>query len=503
MKPSLYRLSLTALIFFLLFACLPGERAAAQDATATPENTAASADRPLVVIQSYFLNQDTIRPGQSFILYLSVKNQGTLAAQNLIFGFSGEDFLPQETGGVVAVGSLGSGANKDIAQPLLATYALWGRTNGTVSVRLSYSSPNGESYSEAFIVTLDVLGWSGNSSTVTPTPTATSAPRAQLVVAGYSADVDPLQPGTIFNLNLEVHNLGSGDARSVTMILGGGSFGSTGGDSTPQPGGVSGGSAELSNFAPIGSSNLQFLGDVAPGAVLKTNQKLIVNVSANPGAYTFKLSFAYTDLKGNHIVDDQIITLLVFQIPQIEVNFYRDPGPISAMMPNTLPIQVVNLGRKSAVLGNMTITAENADLSNNVSLVGTLDAGGYFPLDVMFTPQTAGPTQIKVTINYTDDFNQARVIEKSISINVLEGMVITPGAEGPGIEPGTGDGGMPPTVTPVEETFWQKVLRFIKGLVGLDSAPAQPQGMPGDPSPSDGGKPVQPQPLPVVPGGKG
>jgi hypothetical protein len=463
-----------------------------------------TSDRPLVVITSYFLNKDTIAPGDEFILYLAVKNQGALPAQNLIFSYSGEDFLPQETGGVVAVGSLGSGNSKEISQPLLATSSLWGKTNGVIAVQLNYTGSEGEAYSEAFTIVLDVLGWSGDWATATPTLTATALPRAQLVVGNYSTDTDPLQPGTIFTLNMEARNLGSGDARGVTMILGGGGFGSAGTDSTPEPGGVSGSGADLSTFAPIGSSNLQFLGDIAPGASLQISQKLIVNVSANPGAYTFKLSFVYTDLKGNRIVDDQIITLLVLQLPQIEVNFYRDPGPISSMTPNTLPIQVVNLGRKSAVMGSMTVTADNADLMNNVSLVGALDAGGYFPLDVMLIPQTAGPMEIKVTINYTDDFNQGRVIEQTLSIDVLESAPIDPGIEGGGVEPGTGE---MPLAGAMEETFWQKALRFIKGLVGLDSAPPQPAVQPGEILPGEipPGEiiPVDPRQVPVDPGAKG
>lgn len=504
MKPPIFRLCLVGIISFLLIACPPGTPASAQDTTQQP-----SSDRPLVVIQSYFLNQDTISPGQSFILYLSIKNQGALDAHNLIFGFSGEDFLPQETGGVVAVGSLGPGGSKDIAQPLIAGTSLWGKTTGTVQVRLDYAGPAGETYSEAFLVTLDVLGWSGTSATATPTPTATASPRAQMVVSGYFADVDPLQPGTIFNLEMDIQNLGNGDARGVTMVLGGGTSGVTGTESTPQPGGISGSGAELSTFAPLGSSNLQYMGDVPAGAVIQANQQLIVNVSANPGAYTLKLSFVYSDMKGYRIVDDQIITLLIYQVPQIAANFYRDPGVISAGMPNTLPIQVVNLGRKSAVMGNMTITAENAELMNNVTLVGALDAGGYFPLDVMIIPSAPGPMDVTVTINYTDDFNQARTIVQTIPIEVVEGAVISPGMENPGMEPGMGPGGegipVDPVIMPAEETFWQKMLRFFKGLVGLDSAPPQQdvlpgEILPGEIPPSEG---VPGQPVPASPGGKG
>ena len=79
--------------------------------------------------------------------------------------------------------------------------------------------------------------------------------KPQLVITGIETDVDPIQPGSIFNLKLSITNLGKVDAKGVTMVLGGGVTprDQTG---TQQPGGVSGSSGDLTNFAPLGSSNL-------------------------------------------------------------------------------------------------------------------------------------------------------------------------------------------------------------------------------------------------------
>jgi hypothetical protein len=494
-------------ILFLIALVLPAAAAGAQsDDPPTETPSSLPTDRPLVVIESYYLDQDTIQPGDSFTLYLKIHNEGGETAHNLIYTFSGADFLPQETGGVVALGTLGEGQSYEIKQRLAAGQELWGRLRGTVSVQLSYTDLNGLAYSESFTITLDVLGWSGVSSTATPTPTTTAVARPQLVISSYRTDVDPLQPGTLFTLELDIHNLGSSDASSTTMIIGGGGSNIDGG-STPQPGGVSGASGDTSIFAPIGSSNLIFLGDLAAGASTASSQKLVVNVTANPGAYALKLSFVYTDQRGIRLVDDQVITLLIYQLPQVEVNFYRDPGVIFTMQPNQIPVQVVNLGRKSFVFGNMTITTENAELMNNTILVGTLDAGGYFPLDAMLIPQQPGPLDLKVAINYTDDFNQSRTILQTLTLNVEEGAPpMDPGMNpgGPGIEPGAEGfpgGGEVIGGIETEETAWQKVLRFLRGLIGLDSAPAQPGGpgefLPGE-MPSDENPPARP-----APGGKG
>jgi hypothetical protein len=125
----------------------------------------------------------------------------------------------------------------------------------------------------------------------------------------------------------------------------------------------------------------------------------------------------------------------------------------------------------------------------------------------MLIPQQPGPLDLKVAINYTDDFNQSRTILQTLTLNVEEGAPpMDPGMNpgGPGIEPGAEGfpgGGEVIGGIETEETAWQKVLRFLRGLIGLDSAPVQPGGpgefLPGE-MPSDENPPARP-----APGGKG
>jgi len=249
------------------------------------------------------------------------------------------------------------------------------------------------------------------------------------------------------------------------------------------------GGSELSTFAPLGASNVIFLGDVPVGTTISATQKLIVNVTANPGAYPFKLSFIYDDEKGSRQINDQVITLLIYQLPQVEVGFYRDPGIFYTNQMSMLPLQVTNLGRKTAVLGNMRVTSPNADITNNVTLVGSLEPGGYFTLDANLMPFQPGPLNIEVNINYTDDFNQPRTITQTLTVEVMD----MPAPEFPT------DGFPPEPPPPAEETFWQKVLRFLRGLIGLDSAEPTPLPvMPGEQIPPEG-VPGEPIPVPVEP----
>lgn len=473
--------------------------------TATPTNPPSDEPflRPLIVVQSYKASVEDITPGKEFVLDVRLANEGKDTATNIVAVFASGDFIPRETGGVVAVGDLAADDRHRISQPLTTSYDLWGKTVATLQMTVNYTDVRGLTYHETFSITFPIA-WSrvsGLGATATPTPTLTPTPslRPQLVITTYGADVNPLRPGGQFTLELNVQNLGNARAKQVTMILGGGSASGDGSSGTPSPGGLSAGGSDLSRFAPLGTSNIQSLGDLEVGATITARQKLIVNVTTEPGAYPLMVSFTYVDDRNVHFTDDQVITLLVYSPPQLEVSFYRDPGPLMAGQPNLLPIQVVNLGRKPTLLGNMKVTAEGVDFTNNLILVGMLEAGNYFTLDASATPYQPGPLELTVTVNYTDDFNQPQQISETLAVEVMEAPPMEPGMEGPpGEGPGISPGGMPGESpggfeTPAgPESFWQKVVRFLRGLVGLDSgrssSPPAGEGPPVEP----GGEPVMP-----------
>ena len=455
--------------------------------TAVPTSTPLSFARPQLVISSYKANVSAVQSGKEFKVNIGFNNAGTSDALNVQAAFTSADLIPTKNGGVVALGAVSAGGNDDTSQTFLAVESVYGKSFVIVDVALSYYDGTGTAYSDKF--TLNIPAGGGTSGVVYPTSTPTGIQSGQLIIPSYGTTVDPLQPGSQFTLTMTVQNVGNDMAQRVTMIVGGGSSGSSG--STPQPGGVSGGSGEFTNFAPVGTSNVQSLGDLKAGGMVQVSQNLIVNVSTNPGAYPMKVTFSYLNDKGEVVNDEQVITLLVFSLPNVEINFYRPPDPFFAGQPGALPIQVVNLGKRTAVLGNMTITTENGMLENSEALIGALDAGFNFTIDSTFIPDTVGTYPLKIVIEYTDDFNQERTIEKTLEVEVLEGFTETP------LDPSMEEGGGQESFAPVsEETFLQKTWRFILGLLGLDSAPPStspdlqisPQDKPIEPIPSGGGK---------------
>lgn len=428
--------------------------------------------RPMLVLASYSPT-DGVRPGDSFTLKFRLANSGDVKARNIVINIGGAEFIPAGTGGVIAAGAIAAGADTGFEQPLVASSTLTEGSIGTVTMQVSYTDPDDNPFSQSFTLAIAVARQTYAASG--PAPTATPRVRPQLVITGYGTDVDPLRPGQRFRLSVQAQNVGGAAARGVSMIVGGGTAGG-GTTGTPEPGGVSGGGGSFDTFAPMGSSNVQYLGDFAVGGERSAAQALIVNTTAKPGAYALKISLVYKDDGGLGYTDDQVITLLIYSPPVIEISFYQPPQPFFAGMPGGLPLQVVNLDRNSVVLGRLQISTTAGELSNNVLPIGLLDAGGYFTLDAVLIPTQAGTAELEVTVDYLDDFSQPQRITQRLTVEVGEPTEIIEGPEG------GGGGGIIEEPLPLEpESFWDKVVRFFKGLFGLDSGPEVPAGEPGMP----------------------
>ena len=454
MKKAFYRFTAAVLLLAFLLASTPAQP------------TAAQTTQPLLYIYSYSPGPNSaVSPWSPFDFTFVLANKSEAVARNLVMTFSSEDFIPLN-GGVFTLNSIGPEDRPGTTFRFrVSDYSTW-KYSGVINATASYTDDAGTSYTTSFVFYVAIAQSAVASPTKTPTPGPATKP--QLVVSGYSTDVDPLQPGSAFKLKLTIANAGVADASNVSLVYGGGVSLAPNEQGTPQPG-ISGSTGDLTNFAPVGSSNVVLLGDLPVGASVETEQQFVVNVSTVPGAYPLKVSLVYTGPGGTRAVDDQLITLLVYALPQLEISFYRDPGMFFNGTMTALPIQITNLSRKTTVLGNMTVSSENADLQNNTGLVGTLDPGGYFTWDVMYTPFGEGPTTIKVAINYTDDFNQLRVYESALDIEVQPPMEIPQ-------EPIPGEGEMPAEPEqPV--SFWAKIWNAIKGFLGIGTgSSAEQQG---------------------------
>ena len=184
-----------------------------------PGPTAAPSGRPVVVVNGYDTG-GSVRGGQEFTLKLQFVNSGQLEADNILINFDSTAFLPKGTGGVKSIASMAPGAEQTITQNFVVGSDLTWSSVGSLTGTYTYEDKLGKAYAGNFSLTISITSPVSSGSYATATPNIPKRP--QLVVSNYTTDVDPLQPGTIFTLKLDVRNLGLADASTVTMVLGGG-----------------------------------------------------------------------------------------------------------------------------------------------------------------------------------------------------------------------------------------------------------------------------------------
>jgi len=470
--------------------------------------------RPLLYIVEYQTGDNgkkNVSPWGEFNLTFVIGNNGkndpatgrTAHARNVVLTFSSTVFDPLD-GSVKTIWEIDAENqdNERVSHRFKVNEMQAWMYSGTIVANASYSDDQGMSYQDTFTFTITIDQQPGSGTSATSTPTVKPFNRPQMIIHSYETDVKPLQPGTNFKLKMTVSNAGNADARAVSVVFGGGaSATSLNPEGTPEPQGISGGTGDISIFAPLGNSNVVLLGDMVQGAMMTPEQSFIVNVSATPGAYPFKVSFIYSDPSGKRLVDDAIITLLVHTLPQLDISFYRPvEGSIFMDMGGQIPIQITNLGKKAVVLGNVVATSEQGTLMENSMFLGSIEPGGYQTFDPMFMPNQPGPATIDLAISYTDDFNQVQSYTASLEVMVEDAMpmpepfpmldefgnpildengnpiMIDPMAPYP-------DSGMQPVEQP---GFFTRLWNALKAFFGF--VPKQDDGMmPGGDFPMDGG----------------
>jgi len=398
-----------------------------EETPVVPTDPPGTATRPLLYIQSYQTRDGgykNVSPWGEFQLTFTLNNNGKAHARNIVMTFSSQVFDPLD-GSVITfweVDADGAGPETRTHRFKVNDMQAW-MYSGTIVAATTYTDEAGNSYSDTFTFTI-TIDQQPSTGSATATPTSKPINRPQMIINSYETDIVPLQPGTTFKLKMSVTNAGNADARAVSVVFGGGANAtSVNPEGTPEPQGLAGSGGDISTFAPLGNSNVVLLGDMVQGATMTPEQNFIVNVSATPGAYPFKISFVYTDPKGNRLVDDAIITLLVHSLPQLDITFYRPvEGSIFMDMGGSLPIQITNMGKKSVVLGNVTASSAQGEIMENTMFLGSIEPGGYQTFDPMFMPYQSGPVTIDLSISYTDDFNQLQSYKASLEVVVEDAM---------------------------------------------------------------------------------
>jgi hypothetical protein len=124
-------------------------------------------------------------------------------------------------------------------------------------------------------------------------------------------------------------------------------------------------------------------------------------------------------------------------------------------VPLELPVEVTNIGRTLVNVSTLEMTSEQLEIQDGSLYLGPLDGGTSGSIEATGMAQEGGTAEVQVAVYYLDDFEQSRVVTKTLTVEVEEPVVVP--------EPGEDED------QEEEKGFWDKLLRVLRGLVGLGS----------------------------------
>ncbi len=398
--------------------------------------------RPVLAVTGTRLPKRVL-PGVPFSLQLDLLNTGGKEARAVTLAPTAGPLAL--VGGASGLLNIAPGASATVTvQVVSAEVQSPGATSQTVELR--YSSPEGEAFTDPVPLGISV---SGDAATG-PVPFVDAF---RVLPIDGRASSGQVHPGETFDLELDLRNVGRGDALQTRLILGAGGGGAGAGAGA----GTGAGAASLGVFAPVGTSNVRFLDTLGAGQTRTERFRLVADGAAKPGAYTLELGFSYVDADGVAASDSATISLLVSRRLNLVINPVQVLTSTLVGQPMSFVVDIVNQGSSTTNLGNAEILVDGhfALGANPPQYVGQLDAAGFYTLQAELTPVKAGKSEVTVRLHFQDDFNQEQTLERVFEVLVEENEVpeADPETLKPRLEPGS------------------TVLRVLKGLLGLGASP--------------------------------
>ncbi|GIK64471.1 MAG: hypothetical protein BroJett018_22650 [Chloroflexota bacterium] len=401
-----------------------------------------------VVMSSYNAEPNPVEPGKSVIMAVHITNSGNKKALQVLLRVSGSEnvLLAGPNGDSFPIGDLDAGESVELELPLVV------RPDAK-------SGPQSQPFTITYLQDGEAQQAAG-SMTVEVRPVLATVPLMLLESYDYGKDI--LEPGEQFTLNLDLKNVGNGDATELVVVFGTVESSGDSGGGTPTSGGGTT-TTPSTTFAPVGSGGTQYIGTVeANGEGKAISQEFIVNGTTTSGVYSLPVTVRYKKPDGTTAQDNLRAIVVVVAPPNLNITL-QSPVPEQVNVGEPLPIglTIKNLGTKVVNFTNVTFEAENADVMDVAEVfIGPVKGDEETTFGSAFAPSSEGHVKITVTIYYLNDLNQ----EVSI-VQTYETEAVTPPP------PPDDNGGFPidPTPEPEQEEEDASLGDVILGFLGLGS----------------------------------
>lgn len=365
--------------------------------------------QPRLVGQSFQIQPETVRPGETLAVTFTVTNVGNRIAQDALVSLdtSGK-FLPGSSQSAVPLPNLGVDMSFVVAMNVVVAADAPSGPN-LMTIKFTYTDFEGKDYESTSTTSVQVLSTSLSS---------------QVTVISYRINPDPVEPGRLATLFIEVTN--SGTAPALQALLR-----------------VNGGENAVLLAGPAGDSFP--LGDIAAGEIKSLEVTLIASAVAKAGPQPQAVTITYQQ-GGEAKEATGSLTLTVAQADLQEAlilleNYTLDKEALAPGDLFNMTLTLKNVGNKDAkdlLVTFGTVTESDSDGGGSTTTPSTtfapLGTGGTMYVgDLPASSGSADLTQqfivdgsvksgvygVPVTLRYTDGVGEVKTRSLSASVVVI------------------------------------------------------------------------------------
>jgi len=421
-----------------------GSAPTAAPATAAPTTFM----RPQMVVASYTASVTHVSPSQNFDFSVTLQSVGQTTARNVTATFVTGDLIPRDNGGVHYAGDLDPGATVGFQQPMRVSGQV-NKAEAVIRLIVAYNDSAGKAYTDTF----DVAAFPLYYAAATPTPMPTLAVHPQIMLTGYQTTPATLNPGSSFQLDMDIINVSGELARQVVFNL----------NMNPSSGSASSGASASSGvIAPLNSSATRYLDQLAPGQSTHLTFNMMVSGSASGQLVPVSLDVSYMDSGNTQHSQSESLSLRIETVPFLYVHFLTPPTqPLVIGETVDLAVEAINIGQNKLNVSTIEVTSDTMTIGNGLLYIGPLDAGTSGVVPAQARPELPGLATVIVTVHYLDDYQQEKTFSQNLTVEVADTPTATPEAN----QQGTGGGFAGGSNSDL--TFVDRVVRALLGFFGV------------------------------------
>ena len=224
-----------------------------------------------------------------------------------------------------------------------------------------------------------------------------------LVVSGYNYGGNPVPAGGKFSLAFTLLNTGKLAVENIVVTVDGGD-----------------------NFTIDGSSNTFFYNKIASNKQEEQTVNMQAVTGAKTGAQTIGITCKYEYVDGSRrgTANGEIrLSIPVIQPDRFQVNQPTLPEAVYAGEETMISLSYVNKGKADVSNVEAELDGE-VDSAAKVQYLGNFEPGKSGSIGFVFTPQTAGKTDITLKIQYEDAGQEIHTLTFPLSLDVQDSPVM-------------------------------------------------------------------------------